>query len=75
MEFVIFVLGFIAIAVVAPIAIVAHFAVRWRTARGLTAEEERTVADLYTTAETLKTRVANLEKLLDETAPGWRNGR
>ncbi|MCA1941934.1 MAG: envelope stress response membrane protein PspB [Caenispirillum bisanense] len=72
MEFVVFVLGFLALAVVAPIAIIGHTIVRWRAIRTLSAEEERTMADLLGTADRLRERVINLERILDAEVPGWR---
>jgi phage shock protein B len=73
MEFVIFVLGFFALAVVAPIAIIGHYIIRWRSIRTLSAEEERTISELWNTADRLRERVVNLEKVLDAEAPGWRS--
>lgn len=73
MEFVVFVLGFLALAVVAPIAIIGHTIVRWRSIRTLSAEEERSMAELLSTADRLRERVVNLERILDAEAPGWRS--
>ncbi len=67
-----FVLGVIALTVVAPIAIIGHFVTKWRASRGLSPEEERSIAELWETAERLKARVVNLEKILDTEVPGWR---
>ncbi|WP_142849334.1 envelope stress response membrane protein PspB [Telmatospirillum sp. J64-1] len=72
MEFVVFFLGFLALAVVAPIALIGHYIVRWRSIRTLSAEEERTMTELLGTADRLRERVANLERILDAEAPGWR---
>lgn len=72
MEFVVFVLGFLALAVVAPIAIIAYTIIRWRSIRTLSAEEERAMAELLSTADRLRERVNNLERILDAEAPGWR---
>lgn len=68
-----FTLGVLALTVVAPIAIIGHYVTKWRSARGLSADEERTIAELWETAERLKARVVNLERILDAEAPGWRN--
>lgn len=75
MEFVVFVLGFLALAVVAPIAIVAYTIVRWRATRTLSDDEERTLADLLRSTDRLKERIGNLERILDSEVPGWRNGQ
>jgi len=60
------------LVIVAPIWIVSHYATRWRTARTLSRDHERTLADLWDTAQRMETRVHNLERILDAEAPGWR---
>lgn len=72
MEMTIFILGILFLVVVAPIWIVAHYATRWRTARMLSREHERALADLWETARRMEARTANLERILDAEAPGWR---
>ncbi len=56
----------------AAIALIGHFVIRWRRTRGLSSEEERTVAALQETAERLQNRIATLEQVLDAEVPGWR---
>ncbi|EKV28598.1 Phage shock protein B [Caenispirillum salinarum AK4] len=73
MEFVVFVLGFLALAIVAPIAIIGHYVTRWRSIRTLSTEEERTLTDLLASTDRMRERITNLEKVLDAEAPGWRN--
>lgn len=73
MEFVVFVLGFLALAIVAPIAIIGHYVTRWRSIRTLSTEEERTLTDLLASTDRIRERITNLEKVLDAEAPGWRN--
>lgn len=73
MEFVAFVLGFLALAIVAPIAIIGHYVTRWRSIRTLSADEERILTDLLASTERMRERITNLEKVLDAEAPGWRN--
>lgn len=65
-------LGILFLVVVAPIWIVAHYATRWRTARMLSRDQERVLADLYETARQMEQRVDGLERILDSEAPGWR---
>jgi phage shock protein B len=60
------------LVVVAPIWIVAHYATRWRTARMMSKEQERVLADLWELAQGMEQRVENLESILDAEAPGWR---
>ena len=60
------------LVVVAPIWIVTHYATRWRTARMLSTEQERVLADLWETAQRMEERMESLERILDAEAPGWR---
>jgi len=68
----VFVLGLIFLLVVAPIWIVAHYLVRWRKSRRLSAGDEKALADLYDLARRMEGRIATLERVLDAEAPGWR---
>lgn len=65
-------LGILFLVVVAPIWIVAHYATRWRTARMLSRDQERILADLYESARRMEDRMQSLERILDAEAPGWR---
>jgi phage shock protein B len=67
-----FVLGLIFLVVVAPIWIVAHYLTRWRRSRKLSAEDERSLGELYEAARRMEARMAALERVLDAEAPGWR---
>ena len=67
-----FVLGLIFLVVVAPIWIVAHYLTRWRRSRKLSAEDERSLGELYEAARHMEARMAALERVLDAEAPGWR---
>jgi len=67
-----FVLGVIFLVVVAPIWIVAHYLTRWRRSRKLSAEDERSLGELYEAARKMEARVVVLERVLDAEAPGWR---
>ncbi len=67
-----FVLGLIFLVVVAPIWIVAHYLVRWRKSRRLSAGDEKALGELYDIARRMEGRVVSLERVLDAEAPGWR---
>ncbi len=69
----VFILGLIFAVVVAPIWIVAHYATRWRTARMLSREHERALAELAELAQRMESRMDALERILDADAPGWRS--
>ena len=72
MSVVTFVLGIIFLVVVAPIWIVAHYLTRWRRSRKLSAEDERSLGELYEAARKMESRLAALERVLDTEAPEWR---
>jgi phage shock protein B len=67
-----FILGIIFLVVVAPIWIVAHYLTRWRRSRKLSADDERSLGELYESARRMEGRIAALERVLDAEAPGWR---
>ncbi len=57
-----FVLGVLFLTVVAPIWIVFHYVTRWRTARTLSREDERTLVDLWDVARRIEGRLDALER-------------
>jgi phage shock protein B len=65
-------LGLIFLVVVAPIWIVAHYLTRWRAARTLSREDERSLADIWESTRRMESRVESLERILDAQTPGWR---
>lgn len=68
-----FILTVLFLTVVAPLWIIFHYVTKWRSQRGLSANDERLLADLWETANRLENRVQTLEKVLDAEAPQWRN--
>ena len=58
---------------VAPLWIIFHYVTRWRTAKALTAEDERMLGELWESAERMEGRIQALERILDADAPGWRS--
>lgn len=68
-----FVLAVLFLVVVAPLWIVFHYITRWRSARGLSAQDERLLAELWETANRMEGRIHALERVLDAEAPGWRS--
>jgi phage shock protein B len=68
----IFVLMILFLTIVAPIWIIFHYLTKWRMARGLSAEDERMLAELWESASRLEGRIVTLENILDAEAPGWR---
>lgn len=60
------------LVVVAPVWIVSHYMTRWRTAKILSAEDEKMLAELWELAPRLESRINNLERILDAEVPDWR---
>lgn len=67
-----FVLAVLFLVVVAPLWIMFHYLTRWRSNRGLSAQDERLLAELWDTANRMEGRIHALERVLDAEAPGWR---
>lgn len=68
-----FVIAVLFMVVVAPVWIVFHYVTAWRSQRGLTAQDERMLAELWDIANRLEGRIHALERVLDSEAPNWRN--
>ena len=63
------------LVIVAPIWILAHYLTRWRTAKTLSSEDERLLAELRDYADKLERRINTLERILDAETPHWRSQR
>jgi len=68
----IFVLMILFLTIVAPLWIIFHYLTKWWMTRGLSAEDERLLAELWESASRMEGRIVTLEKILDAEAPGWR---
>ncbi len=62
------------LAIVAPIWIIAHYVTRWRTAKTLSSEDEKLLAELWKSADRMEGRLNNVERILDVEAADWRRG-
>ena len=58
--------------IVLPIWIIAHYATRWRTSKVITNADEQLLSELWDTARKMEDRIRNLERILDEESPHWR---
>lgn len=67
-----FVLAVLFIVFVAPVWVILHHVTKWRTARALSTEDERLLAELWESAHRMEARIHQLERILDTEAPGWR---
>jgi phage shock protein B len=50
--------------VVAPLWIIFHYLSKWRMSRGLAAQDEKLLTDLWDSARRMEERLANLERAL-----------
>lgn len=66
------IMGILFLVIVAPIWLFLHYGSRWRQAKLLTTESEKTLAEMADIADKMQSRIENLERLLDTTAPDWR---
>jgi phage shock protein B len=60
------------VVLVLPIWIIAHYATRWRTSKVISNADEQLLSELWETARKMEDRIRNLERILDEEAPQWR---
>jgi phage shock protein B len=57
---------------VAPVWVILHYVTKWRASKGLSADDERLLGDLWQNATRMEDRIRQLERILDAEAPGWR---
>ncbi len=62
------------LAFVAPIWIIAHYVTRWRTAKTLSTEDQKLLAELWKSADRMEGRLNNVERILDVEAADGRRG-
>jgi phage shock protein B len=60
------------VVIVLPLWLWLHYGSRWRQAKVLTSDNERTLGELSEQADRLQSRIDNLERLLDAAVPDWR---
>ena len=57
------------IILLAPFIIVMHYMTRWRASKGLSADDERLLEDLWRTAQALEKRIETMETILRRDHP------
>ena len=72
MEGMTYTLLIILLTVVVPLALILHYITRWKEAKGLSAEDEQMLEDLWQDAKRMESRVNALETILDDEVPDWR---
>ena len=60
------------LVIVAPVWIIAHYTMRWRSAKTLSTDDEQILAELWGSVPKMEGRIKNLERILDAEVPDWR---
>ena len=60
------------LTVVAPVWIVFHYITKIKTSKGLTAEDEKMLSEVWESTNRMEERIKTLERILDIEAPNWR---
>ena len=58
-----------------PLWINFHYMTKWKTSKGLTAEDEKMLSEVWDSANRMEDRINTLERILDVESPNWRRGR
>lgn len=66
------VMGIIFVAFVLPLVVVLHYVTKWKSARGLSNDEQKMLEDLWRDAQKMESRINTLETILDDQVPDWR---
>ena len=62
------------IVICLPLWIVLHYVTKWKTSKGLTAEDEKMLSEVWDSANRMEERINTLERILDIESPNWRRG-
>ena len=55
-----------------PLWIVFHYVAKMKTAKGLSAEDEKMLSDIWESTNRMEERIQTLERILDIETPSWR---
>jgi phage shock protein B len=61
------------VIIVIPMWIIFHYVTKWKTMKGLTAEDEESFNDLRRASDRLEDRLRSMERILDNEVPDWRS--
>jgi len=67
-----FVLTTLFMVIVLPIIVIMHYVTKWKATRGLSAEEQELLEELWRTSQKMDSRLNSLETILDDQAPDWK---
>lgn len=62
----------LALTICFPLWIVFHYITKWKTSKGLSAEDERMLSEVWESTNKMQERIQTLERILDIEAPSWR---
>ena len=60
------------LTVCAPLWIIFHYITKMKTSKGLTAEDEKMLTEIWESSKKMEDRVITLERILDIESPAWR---
>jgi phage shock protein B len=60
------------LTVCAPLWIIFHYITKMKTAKGLTAEDEKMLTEVWESTKKMEDRIQTLERILDIESPTWR---
>ena len=60
------------LTVCAPLWIIFHYITKIKTAKGLTAEDEKMLTEVWESTKKMEERIQTLERILDIESPTWR---
>ncbi len=56
-----------------PLWIIFHYVTKMKTSKGLTAEDEKMLSEIWESTNRMEERIKTLERILDIEAPNWRS--
>ncbi|NOR19985.1 MAG: envelope stress response membrane protein PspB [Xanthomonadales bacterium] len=60
------------LTVCAPLWIIFHYITKMKTSKGLTAEDEKMLEEIWESSKKMEDRIITLERILDIESPAWR---
>ncbi|MGA9574534.1 MAG: envelope stress response membrane protein PspB [Lysobacterales bacterium] len=60
------------LTICAPLWIIFHYVTKMKTAKGLTAEDEKMLTEVWESTKKMEDRIQTLERILDIESPTWR---
>ena len=55
-----------------PLWLIFHYITKWKTAKGMTPEDEKMLSEVWESSNKMEDRIVTLERILDIEAPNWR---